>query len=339
MTVICTAFDVTEPDVAVMFAVPEATPVTTPVLETVATDGALDAQVNAMPLSVLPFVSSAVASSDNVPCTATDDDGALTVMVVNTGTVAVTVIVRTFDVACPDVAVMSAVPAATPVMSPLLETVATAELLVAHVTAAPLSVWPPASRTTAAACVVAPTAIDDAGALIATDAAAPTAEFTTVSANAGDVTDPAAAAMFAVPGLTPVTTPLPSTVATEGSLVLHVNVALATVSPAALSATACNGSVPEGATCAGPAAITVIDVGLAPTPFLGVGATSVAPAGLAATADCGRQDCGQQDTIRTNHSTDAHSLPLNDPASVNASLGPFRIDGVGRARRPCPYAR
>src|SRR2546428_11788228 len=55
------------------------------------------------------------------------------------------------------VAVIVAVPPATPVASPLPLTVAAAVLLLAHVTVRPVSVFPAASLVTAANCCVAPT--------------------------------------------------------------------------------------------------------------------------------------------------------------------------------------
>ena len=76
-------------------------------------------------------------------------------MVSGTGTGAtVTVSAVTVTVAVPDlpslVAVIVVVPAATPVTTPLDDTVATAELDVAHVMMRPVNVLLPASRTVAA---------------------------------------------------------------------------------------------------------------------------------------------------------------------------------------------
>ena len=69
---------------------------------------------------------------------------------------AVTVTVA--DPACPSlVAVIVALPVATPVTSPPAETVATALALVVHVTARPVSTFPPASRSVAESCTVEPT--------------------------------------------------------------------------------------------------------------------------------------------------------------------------------------
>src|SRR5256885_5498272 len=62
------------------------------------------------------------------------------------------------------VAVIVAVPPATPVASPLPLTVAAAVLLLAHVTVRPVSVFPAASLVTAASCAVPPTErVADAG--------------------------------------------------------------------------------------------------------------------------------------------------------------------------------
>src|SRR5437899_1784428 len=68
------------------------------------------------------------------------------------------------------VAVIVAVPAATPVTNPLPLTVATAALLVAHVTTRPLSGVPLASSGVAANCTVAPTVRLGAAGLTLTDA-------------------------------------------------------------------------------------------------------------------------------------------------------------------------
>ena len=58
---------------------------------------------------------------------------------------------------CPSlVAVTVAVPGATPVTSPVVDTVATFGLLVAHVTRRPVTTLPPASFVIAVSCTVAP---------------------------------------------------------------------------------------------------------------------------------------------------------------------------------------
>ncbi len=107
------------------------------------------------------------------------------------------------------VAVMFAVPAATPVTTPDAETVATAVLLEVQVTACPVITLLFASRTVAAAADVAPFAIDVG--VNATETVA-TAGVTVIVA--APVTPPLVAVMLAVPTATAVTTPVAETVAT-----------------------------------------------------------------------------------------------------------------------------
>jgi hypothetical protein len=233
-TVICSALDVTDPDVAAMVAVPAVTPVMRPLLETAATEGLLDAHVKLAPVSTLPLASFATACACSVWFAVNVDAPAVTVTLATAGFV--TVICSAFDVTDPDVAVMAAVPAVTPVMRPLLETVATEGLLDAHVSGTPVNVWPVASRTRATACVVADVTIDEAGALIATVAAV---ALVTVRATAFEVTDPEVAVMLVVPAATPVTRPLALTVATEGLLDAQMTLTPVSTLPLASFTTAC----------------------------------------------------------------------------------------------------
>ena len=124
-----------------------------------------------------------------------------------------------FDVTLPDVAVMWAVPTISELISPLLETVATRVLSDAQENVTPRRMLPAASLATACACIVDSRAIEDAGALTVMDA---TDGFTTVSTSALEVTEPDVAVMLTVPGPTPVTRPPADTVATDGSLDVHV---------------------------------------------------------------------------------------------------------------------
>jgi len=128
--------------VAVIVAEPAATPVTKPLAETVAAAALLVAQVTTRPLRAVPFASFGVAVNCVVAPTVTPAAVGLTVTEA-TGTL-VTVMA---DVPlCPSlVAVIVAEPAATPVTDPLAETVATAPLLVAQVTARPPRAVPFAS--------------------------------------------------------------------------------------------------------------------------------------------------------------------------------------------------
>jgi len=116
--------------VPVMVAVPADTPVTTPAVVTVATPGALLTQVTVL-FNALAGVMVAVNVVDSLTLMVVDEGD----MLIPVGTTLVTVIddvaVKPFTV----VAVMVAVPADTPVTSPVALTLATAGLLLTQVTA------------------------------------------------------------------------------------------------------------------------------------------------------------------------------------------------------------
>src|SRR5207244_1010391 len=139
--------------VAVIVAVPPATPIASPLPLTVAAVLLL-AHVTVRPVSVFPAASLVTAASCAVPPTERVADAGLTVTDATgtfvTATTAVPLIV-------PPVPVIAAARAATPVARPLALTVATALLLLAHVTVRPVSVFPAASLVTAVNCWVAPT--------------------------------------------------------------------------------------------------------------------------------------------------------------------------------------
>ena len=137
-------------------------------------------------------------------------------------------------------------------IKPLLDTVAAAELVDDHENVTPLRTFPDASLATACACIVESDTIDDEGAV--TVIVAIGAE-TTVSVNALDVTVPTVAVMFVVPGPTPVAMPTASTVATDALLEVQAKPGSLSVSPAASSATARNGSDADIATWAASAPI------------------------------------------------------------------------------------
>ena len=158
-----------------------------------------------------------------------------------------------FDVNPPADAVISVVPTARELISPLLETVAATVLLEAHEKVMPCRTLPDASRATACACIVERRPIVDDGAVTVMLAMAGAV---TVTVSAFDVTDPTVAVMLAVPGATPVTRPLPSTVATDVLLDLQVKLWPESTLPFASLATACACSVPDGATVE-PLAVTV----------------------------------------------------------------------------------
>ena len=111
-----------------------------------------------------------------------------------------------------------AVPVAPPVTSPFPLTEATAALLVAHVTVRPESGLPFASLGVAVSCVACPTVRFADGGLTATDHTV-----TTVTVIATALLCPSHATVtVAAPAATPVTSPLPFTVATPGLVEAHV---------------------------------------------------------------------------------------------------------------------
>jgi hypothetical protein len=147
--------------VAVMIAGPAVIPVTRPPLLTVATPVLLLAHVTTRPVSAFPVASRGVAVSCTVCPTGTlASVGLMVTDATGTGvtdTAAVPLLPSL-------VAVIVAEPVATPVTSPLALTVATAALLLPHVTTRPDSVLPLASRGVAVSWIACPTlTLDDAG--------------------------------------------------------------------------------------------------------------------------------------------------------------------------------
>ena len=120
---------------------------------------------------------------------------------------------------CPSlVAVIVADPAATPDTSPLPLTVATDVLLLDHVTVRPVTGLPFASFGVAVSCTVWPTpTLAEAGLTVT----AATGTLVTVIA-AVPLCPSLVAVIVAEPAPTPVTRPLPFTVATDGLLLVHV---------------------------------------------------------------------------------------------------------------------
>src|SRR5436190_2243475 len=102
------------------------------------------------------------------------------------------------------VAVTVAVPGVTPVTTPVVDTVATAVLLELHVTTRPVSTAPLASFSVAVSAPVCPTMIELVAGETATVA---TGAGVTVTAEVPDFPS-LVAVIVAVPGATPVTTPL-----------------------------------------------------------------------------------------------------------------------------------
>src|SRR5882762_805524 len=222
--------------VAVMVAVPAARPRTSPLALTLATTGLPLAQLTVRPLSTFPAPSFRVALSWRLAprstvavagLITTDATGAL-----ETVTVAVAL--------CPPlVAVIEAEPAATPVTKPLALTVATAALLVAHVTARPLRAVPFESFGVAVNCVVAPTVRLAVAGLSVTEA---TGTFVTVTADV-PLFPSLVAVIVADPAATPVTSPLALTVATAALLVVQVTARPLRVVPLASFGVAVNAVV------------------------------------------------------------------------------------------------
>ena len=195
--------------VAVITAVPVATAVTRPVDETVAIVGSADDQVTTRPVKVLLLMSLSVALSWWVRPTVSVADDGLTVTVATGGVTAI----EALPVMVSLVAVIVALPPPTAVTVagfPLPLTVSTAVLLETQVIVRPLSTLPFASLVVAVSCCVPPTVIGDVG-----------AESVTVATGIGTTVRDAVpffpslvAVMFALPAATPVTTPVPETVAT-----------------------------------------------------------------------------------------------------------------------------
>jgi hypothetical protein len=223
----CT-FTVVDPDlpslVAVIVVVPGVPPVTTPDDDTVAMLVLPDAHVTTRSVTTVPFWSFTVAVSC-VVCWLMTLAGFGDTLTDPTGTA---VTVRDDDPDFPSlVAVIVAEPAATPVTSPALETVATAVLLDPHVTTRSVTTVPFKSLTVAESCVVRPeTTLAVAGETVTV----PTGTGAIVTAELPDFPS-LVAVIVAEPMLTPVTTPALETVATAVLLDPHVTTRSVTTVP------------------------------------------------------------------------------------------------------------
>src|SRR5437016_3572869 len=134
------------------------------VIVTVATPPLLVAHVTVRPLSGFPLASRSAAASCAVPPMTTLGAPGLTPTVATGATVTVTAAVPLVPSL---VAVIVAVPETTPVNSPVPLTVATTVLLLAHVTARPLSTLPAESAVVAESCSSWPTStLAEAGATV-----------------------------------------------------------------------------------------------------------------------------------------------------------------------------
>src|SRR6266566_1508887 len=205
--------------VAVIVAEAAATPVTRPLAETVATPGALLAQVTTRPVSTLPAESFVVAVSCTAAPPTTLAEAGLTVTEA-TGTFAtVTVAVPLFPSL---VAVIVAEPAAFAVTNPVALTVATVVLLLAQLMTRPVNTLPAESFVVAASCAVWPTKTLAEAGLTVTEATDTVATVTVITAV--PFCPSLLAVIVAVPATAPVTSPLPLTAATVALLVAHVTV-------------------------------------------------------------------------------------------------------------------
>jgi hypothetical protein len=221
----------------VIVAVPAPTPLTSPPDDTVATLPALVAQLIARPDSALPLASRGVAPSCTVWPTVRLAVAGLTVTEATGTTLTVTVALPLFPSL---VAVIVAVPAPTPLTSPLDDTVATLPALVAQLIARPASAFPLASRGVAPSCTVWPTVRFAVAGLTVTEATG-----TTLTVMVALPLFPSLVAVIvAVPAPTPLTSPLDDTVATLPALVAQLTLRPANVFPAesfkvAMSCTVC----------------------------------------------------------------------------------------------------
>src|SRR5438876_3293474 len=201
--------------VAVSVAVPAATPVTRPLADTVAPAGAHPAQVTTRPAGGLPLASLGVAVSCTVCPTRTLAVAGVTATEAHATFVTV---IAAVPFVPSILAVIVAVPGVPAVTSPFPLTVATAALLVSHVTVRPVRGLPLASFGVAVSCSACPAVTIAAAGLTATDATG-----TTVTVIAAVPLCPSQAAVtVAAPAATPVTTPLLFTVATPGLVDAHV---------------------------------------------------------------------------------------------------------------------
>src|SRR3989449_294696 len=142
---------------------------------------------------------------------------------------------------CPSlVAVIVAAPTATPVTSPLADTVATALLLVVQVTVRPLSTLPLASLSVAVSCTVPPTYTLGAVGLTVTEA---TGTRLTVTA-ALPLLPSLVAVIVTAPAATPVTSPVAETVAMPALELVHATDRPASTFPAASFGVALSCCVP-----------------------------------------------------------------------------------------------
>jgi hypothetical protein len=237
-TSVTVAVDVpgTVSQVAVIVADPAATAVTVavwPGVVTVATDGLLEAHVIVRPVRTLLLASLTVAVNNCVePTDFVKLDGDTETVATAAGGAADNVPVDV-PVLVSHVAVMTTVPGASTVTNPLEETVASALLLLLHVTTRPVRVLLLASFRVATSCCVCPTVLLNVPGLTVTVATGTATTFAVLV----PVMPAAVALIVATPVVTPVTTPEAFTLATAELFDDHAN-EVATVLPPASRATA-----------------------------------------------------------------------------------------------------
>jgi len=204
------------------------TPVTTPACETVALFGSLVDHVIVRPVRTFPPASLSVAVNVVVEPLGIEVLAGEIVTVATGTTVAAVTVIADVPVLPSLVAVIVAPPAATPVTTPLDETVATLAVLVVHVMVRPVRMLPAASlRVAVSPCVCPWTTLADAG-LTVTDA---TGASDTVTV-AVPLLPSLVAVIVALPGTRPaVTSPVDETLAVAELFELQATVRSVTVSP------------------------------------------------------------------------------------------------------------
>src|SRR5438876_6796690 len=203
--------------VAVMVTAPATTPVTSPLLLTVAIVLSLDDQLIARPVKGLPLASRCVAVSCTVCPIATVPELGVTVTAATGATVTVTLAVPL----CPSLVavIVTGPPGPTPVTSPLPFTLAIALLLDCQVITRPVNGLPFASRGVAVSCTVCPIAtVPELGVTVT----AATGATVTVTLAVPLCPSLVAVIVTGPPGPTPVTSPLPFTLAVALLLDCHV---------------------------------------------------------------------------------------------------------------------
>src|SRR3989454_1194256 len=246
--------------VAVIVAEPAALAVTKPAALTVATAGLLVAHAIVRPVSTLPAESLVVTDSCVVWPTKTLAEAGLTVTDA-TGTLATVTVMAAVPFLPSLLAVIATVPGAPLDTRPLPLTVATAASLVAHGTVRPVSGLPFASFGVAVSWTVCPAVTLAAAGLTTIEATG-----TTVTVIAAVPLCPSHEAVtVAAPAATPVTTPLPFTVATPGLVDAHVTTRPANALPPASCGDAANCTIPPTATLAAAGLTATVTTGASVT--------------------------------------------------------------------------